>query len=107
MKNVGANFNPSNGAARGILVLWNTDVLQCVDMVKRAITISCMFTCGRSAEEWMLTGVYCRGNKVERELLWKELKVCKRRWGGNWIVGGDFTIVLRREDRTGESFLES
>lgn len=55
----------------------------------------------------MHTGVYCKGNKEERKLLWKKLKVCKRKWGGKWIVGGDFNIVLRRKERTNESFLDS
>lgn len=27
----------------------------------------------------MFTGVYCRGNKEEKDLLWRELYECKRK----------------------------
>lgn len=36
--------------------------------------------------------------------MWRELRECKRKWGINWVVGGDFNMVIRREERNGVSF---
>lgn len=54
----------------------------------------------------MLIRVYCRGNKEEKTLLWKELKACKNKCGGKWIVGEDSNIVLKRSKTSVIIFLE-
>lgn len=33
-----------------------------------------------------------------------ESKKCKIRWGGRWIIGGDFNMTLRREERNCNCF---
>lgn len=55
----------------------------------------------------MFTGVYCRGNREEKSMLWNELEECRNKWDGKWIIGGDFNMTLRREERRGSSFSTS
>lgn len=52
----------------------------------------------------MFTGVYCRGSRAEKELLWSELEECITKWDGNWIIGGDFNMTMSREDRSDNNF---
>lgn len=52
----------------------------------------------------MFIGVYYRGNKVEKTILWDVLEKCRIKWGGRWIIGGDFNLTLRREERRDNNF---
>lgn len=39
--------------------------------------------------------------------LWKELSDCQARWGNLEVVGGDFNMVLKREEHSGNQFSDS
>lgn len=38
---------------------------------------------------------------------WQEPDDCKQSGGDDWVVGGDFNMVLRREEKSGISFLNA
>lgn len=69
--------------------------------------MSCIFKNCRGDFDWIFTGVYCRGNIVEKTIIWKELEECRTKWGGNWVIRGDFNMTLRKEERSDSSFLAS
>lgn len=52
----------------------------------------------------MFTVVYCRDIKVEKTKLWDKLEMCRAKWGGRWIIGSDFNLTLKREERNGNNF---
>ena len=60
------------GASRGI-VLWDTRVLQLLEMEEGTFTISCLFKNVEDGVQWSFTGVYgpCLGSS--KESLWEEL----------------------------------
>lgn len=86
--------------ASGVTILWNEDYTNCEKLVKGESSISCLFKNCRGGLTWAFLGVYCRGNREEKDILWKELDVCRTKWGSNWIVGGDFNMVLRKGERS-------
>lgn len=48
--------------------------------------------------------VYCRGNTSNRNLLCAELLHCQDQWGMNDVVGGDFNMVLKHNEKSGNQF---
>lgn len=72
-----------------------------MDVLIGEVSLSCLFKSCRGGEEWVFSKIYCRGNKEERELLWKELYICKMKWGCYWVVGGDFNMIMKREESSG------
>lgn len=49
-------------------------------------------------------GVYCRASESDKESLWKELTDCHVKWGNKGIIGGNFNMVLKREERSNSHF---
>ena len=92
-------------ASGGIVVLWDTRVLQLVEMVEGSFTISCLFKNVEDGVHWSFTGVYgpCQGSSRERLL--EELGVVKWLWGGPWCVGGDFNVLRFPHERGREGRL--
>lgn len=44
-----------------------------------------------------------QGTNNENLILWRELEN-KKKWGRRWAVGGDFNMVLRSNERSGDQF---
>lgn len=63
--------------------MWNKERFQSLEVLLGEVTFSYLFKNCREGIIWVFTGVYCRGNKKGRDLLWKELYVCKQKWSGN------------------------
>lgn len=95
---------PLKGLAGGMIIFWKEDWVNCVDVIINECTMSYICRNCKEHVEWMFTGVYCRGNKVDKTILWEELEKCRIKWGGKCIVGGDFNMTLRREERSGNNF---
>lgn len=36
--------------------------------------------------------------------LWADMEESREKWMGSWVVGGDFNMVLKRSERTGDHF---
>lgn len=78
-KEVGWHYILAVSTAGGIIVMWKEDCQECVEVVKGETTLSCLFKSRKGNMTWAFSGVYCRGNSQERELLGKELEVCRRK----------------------------
>lgn len=50
------------------------------------------------------SGVCCRCNNSERNLLTVELELVKFSWGNKGIVGGDFNMILKSSGRSGSAY---
>lgn len=87
-KEIGWNCIPVNAPTDGILVILREDRLKCRDVILGDYSISCLFYyCGGDLQ-WVFIEVYCKGTRVERGGLWRELEAFKNAWGGKWVVGG-------------------
>lgn len=78
--------------------------MKCIEVTKGNVTLSCLFKNCQDGEEWFFTSVYYRGTKEEKELFWRELGDIRRKGGQNGIAGGDFNMVIYREERNGGNF---
>ena len=83
----------ADGASGGILIFWDTRVIQLLEKEEDRYTLSCRF---KSLEEdfvWVFTGVYGPTVYARREDFWDELGAIRGLWGDPWCVGGDFNVI--------------
>lgn len=104
VKDKGWQTIPAKGLAGKIVIPWKDDHVLCADIIKGECTLSCIFENHSGGFGWIFTGVYCRGNRTEKDILWEELENCRTKWGGNWIIGGDFNMTMQRNERSGSNF---
>lgn len=67
IKDFGWLHRPALGLARGILLLWNKDLVVCKNSFIGNITVLALFASGHLGTEWYFTGVYCRGQQRRKE----------------------------------------
>lgn len=94
---------PAKGSVGGIVILWIEYFVKCNDILKAEYSVSCLFKNCRGGLIWIFTGVHYRGSREDKDVLWKELGECKVKWDGNWIVSGDFNMVLGKGERSGNN----
>lgn len=92
---------PAKGAAGGIIIMWKKDKILCHSVMLGDVSLSCLFSNLSNGDNWHFSGVYCRGNSSERNLLNAELEKIKFSLICNGIFGGDFNIILRKSERSG------
>jgi hypothetical protein len=66
-------FVGSNGASRGILLLWDKRCLEKLDEALGLFSASCKFCCVVSGYEWAFTGVYGPHDAPTRRVFWEEM----------------------------------
>ena len=98
----------AEGASGGILIFWDTRVIQLLEKEEGQYTLSCRF---KSLEEdfiWVFIGVYGPTVYGRREDLWDELGAIRGLWGDPWCLGGDFNAIRDPRERNREgSFTHS
>jgi exonuclease III len=63
----------SEGASRGVLIMWDKRVHEVQDCVKGQFSISCRFKNVQDQFEWAFLGVYGPNVDADRFILWDEL----------------------------------
>uniref|UniRef100_A0A2N9EXD0 Reverse transcriptase domain-containing protein n=1 Tax=Fagus sylvatica TaxID=28930 RepID=A0A2N9EXD0_FAGSY len=96
---VGWEFQASEGASGGVLLLWDKRVVEQLDVAKGEFTLSCKFKCVEDGLEWMFSGVYGPNRDSDRRLLWEELAGIGSWWSLPWCIGGDFNVVRFPSER--------
>ena len=91
----------SNGAAGGILLMWDKRVVEKVDEAAGYYSLSCKFRNVLDQFEWIFTGVYGRNLDSERGLLWEELSGLLSWWDAPCCIGGDFNVVRFPHEKSG------
>ena len=83
----------SLGASGGILVMWDSRVVENLEEAVGHYLVSCRFKNVGDNFEWAFSGVY--GPNVDREhrLLWDELSSLHSWWKVPWCVLEDFNVV--------------
>ena len=98
----------AEGASGGILIFWDTRVIQLLEKEEGQYNLSCR---SKSLEEdfiWVFTGVYGPTVYGRREDLWDELGDIRGLWGDPWCLGGDFNAIRAPRERNREgSFTHS
>jgi hypothetical protein len=91
----------SNGAAGGILLMWDKRVVEKVDEAAGYYSLSCKFRNVLDQFEWSFSGVYGPNLDSERGLLWEELAGLVSWWDAPCCIGGDFNVVRFPSEKSG------
>ncbi|KAH0679394.1 hypothetical protein KY284_020479 [Solanum tuberosum] len=55
----------------------------------------------KNDKEFIISAVYARCNALERLELWEELDSIAERVQCPWVIGGDFNMILKKEEKLG------
>uniref|UniRef100_A0A2N9HE33 Uncharacterized protein n=1 Tax=Fagus sylvatica TaxID=28930 RepID=A0A2N9HE33_FAGSY len=91
----------SNGAAGGILLMWDKRVVEKVDEAAGYYSLSCKFRNVLDQFEWSFSGVYGPNLDSDRGLLWEELAGLVSWWDAPCCIGGDFNVVRFPSEKSG------
>ena len=97
----------SNGAAKGVLSMWDKRVVKKVDEAAGYYSLSCKFRNVLDQFEWIFTGVYGSNLDNERGLLWEELLGLLSWWDAFCCIGGDFNVVRFPSEKSGMASFNS
>ena len=89
-----ATVNPV-GASGGILILWDSRILQLVDKEESQFSLSCSFRNCEDNSTWVFMGVYGPTTREGRTQLWEDLGAIR----GLWCIGGDFNVTRFPDER--------
>ncbi|KAI8555491.1 hypothetical protein RHMOL_Rhmol05G0176900 [Rhododendron molle] len=89
------------GAARGVLVLWDSRVVKRLDDEVGMFSVSCLFKNVADGFRWVFIRLYSPVINRLGEDMWEELSAVAFRWDAPWCVGGDFNVVCFPHERWG------
>ena len=92
----------AEGASGGIVIFWDSRVLNLLAKEEGQFTLSCRFKFIVEDSTWVFTGVYGPTVYGAREFLWDELGAIKGLWNDPWCIGGDFNITRFPSERSRE-----
>jgi exonuclease III len=95
-------YNDSKGAARGIAILWNPTIVVLDNFFSTTWTISARYRVMGSNKEGILTNAYGPQSPQEKDNFLKRLLVLGNLMDKKqWIIGGDFNIIISLEEKRG------
>ena len=74
------------GASGGILILWDSRLLQQMEKDVGKSSLSCKFRNCEDNSTWVFTGVYGPTTKEGRDQLWEDLGAIIGLWGEPWCI---------------------
>ncbi|GFZ13043.1 signal peptide peptidase [Actinidia rufa] len=78
----------AEGTAGGILMMWDSRALTCLEYLAGSHSISCLFKNGEDGKTWAFARVYGPQSRGDRWGLWEELSGARAVWGTPWVCGG-------------------
>ncbi|XP_058746783.1 uncharacterized protein LOC131619733 [Vicia villosa] len=101
-EDVNFSFMPSEGLSDGILTLWNTNTVNVLFSFRGLGFLGTKVKWKRSL--YYVVNIYSPCSLALKRIMWNKLIYLKRSYtDGEWIIGGDFNAVKRREERFGRS----
>ena len=95
------DFLPAIGSAGGVLMIWDTRVLEKINSMVKTFSVSCHWKGVADGLEWVGSGLYGPTNDLLRSELWEELKSIYSTWSIPWVVFGDFNVIRFPSERLG------
>ena len=96
----------SCGASRGVLLMWDMQVVDKVEEAEGSVSVFCKFKSVVDQFVWAVTGVYGPNSVSVRRLLWEELFGLSSWWNVPWCVEGDFNVVRFPFECAGSTVLQ-
>ena len=92
-------------ASGGILLMWDSRVVEKIDDAVGNFSVSCKFRSVVNQTEWAFSSVYGPQTERERLIMWYELAGISSWWDVPWCIGGDLNVVrFLAEKLRGHSF---
>ena len=89
----------ARGAVGGVVVFWDSRVLELAGMEVGLFSISCRFKNCEDGFRWIFLGVYDPTMKRYRELFWEELGAIRGLGNDPWCICGDFNMIRFPNER--------
>jgi hypothetical protein len=96
----------SSGPTGGILIMWDTRVVEKVDVCVGAYTLAVSFRNVVDLSIWAFARVYGLNLDRDRRLLWEELVGVLSRWNIPWCIEGDFNVTWFPSELSGGARLD-
>ncbi|XP_022852922.1 uncharacterized protein LOC111374488 [Olea europaea var. sylvestris] len=93
-------FLGSSGVSGGVLVMWDTRVLEMKEASIWVFSISISFKNCEDGFRWMFTGVYGLSSDDSRVGLWNELAGMRAWWNLPTCIGGNFNVIRFPSERS-------
>ena len=90
------------GASGGILILWDSRLLQLMEKEECQSSLSCKFRNCEDNSTWVFTSVYVPTTREGRDQPWEDLGAIRGLWGEPWCIGGDFNVTRFPDERNRE-----
>lgn len=90
---------PAIGASGGLLMMWDADQVDLMDPLLGAYTLSMRCNFLHDNFEGVVTGVYGPNRAKERRQFFHELQDIRGLWELPWLIGGDFNIIRKPEEK--------
>ena len=87
------------GASGGILIMWDSRVLQLLEKEDCQYMLSCQFRNCEDNNTWIFKSVYRPTIGEERVQFCEELGAIRGRWQGPLCIGGDFNALRFPDER--------
>lgn len=98
--NIYFSFIPSDGSSWGILTLWNSKAITVISSFHGTCFLGTKFLW--NIVTYYVVNIYSSYFLSLKRIMWKELLNVKLKFtDGEWIFGGDFNAVKKREERVG------
>jgi exonuclease III len=92
-------FLPAQGTRGGVLIAVDEDYYTLQQAEFRDHSITVLLKSVRTEEEWWFTAVYGPQGDQEKLLFLQELKDWADTVGDNWLIMGDFNLILSAADK--------
>lgn len=89
------------GYARGIWVLWYTEIMDVTISASTEQEIYAVIKLHSSNLSWLITAIYASLRYRERHILWDNLNQVATLHNLPWLVLGDFNEIISSEDKLG------
>ena len=97
----GAIHTETIGYAGGLWLLWNSDLVEVVQLADTEQEIHVEVKVIASNLSWILSAVYASPRSAERYILWENLIKVVGLHNKPWVIAGDFNEPLLGEDKFG------
>jgi hypothetical protein len=96
------SYLPSVGASGGILVVWDSRVATCLDVIRGSFSLSVFLDFKDRGKAW-ISAVYGPNSPSERGPFWEELFALGGLCSPVWCLGGDFNVIRTPTEKNGGS----
>ncbi|GMJ14282.1 hypothetical protein HRI_005097400 [Hibiscus trionum] len=94
-------FSPSEGAAGGIITVWDDSFFRLKFSIIHSKYVACVGTLLNEKLDVAIINIYAPNDVSERRRLWAELKEMVHQLNIPVLIGGDFNVIRKQSEKLG------